>query len=480
MRPKCRHILAHLFCFVVFSVTAKNLRADLQDETLAAAKRATTFLTDRVSTEGGYLWRYSADLALREGEGVVRMQTIWIQPPGTPTVGEAFLDLYAATGDQHFLSAARQAGEALRRGQMRSGGWQAMIEFEPERRKKWAYRVDPPREKAKDQSSLDDDKTQSALRFVMRLDQALNFQDEDVHEMARYALNGLLNRGQFPNGGFPQVWTNERLVSDQDTTRPASYPGTWSREYSGHHEYWYRYTLNDNLAPDVMSTLLLAHDIYGETRYRDAALKLADFLLLAQLPEPQSAWAQQYSFEMQPIWARKFEPPAITGGESQGVIETLLTAYTVSGDPKYLEPIPRALDYLERSELPDGKLARFYELEINQPLYFTKNYELTYDDANVPTHYSFKVKSRVDELRVEFERLAEQPPDQLSKKRVRLTSKVSEKRVRAVIHALDDRGAWITDGGLRYHRQPGSVIDMRVTVANLRTLARFLYAQGHE
>ena len=39
-------------------------------DALDAAKRSVSFLTDRVSTQGGYLWRYSSDLSLREGEGV--------------------------------------------------------------------------------------------------------------------------------------------------------------------------------------------------------------------------------------------------------------------------------------------------------------------------------------------------------------------------------------------------------------------------
>ncbi len=93
---------------------------------------------------------------------------------------------------------------------------------------------------------------------------------------------------------------------------------------------------------------------------------------------------------MQPAWARKFEPPSVTGGESQGVMRILLRLYAETGDKKYLEPIPRALDYLRRSRLSDGRLARFYELKTNKPLYFTKQYELTYSDADMPTHYGFQ------------------------------------------------------------------------------------------
>ena len=466
---------------LVLAACTAHCRGDLHAEALSTAKRAVSFLTDEVSTEGGYLWRYSDDLTLREGEGIVTTKTVWVQPPGTPAVGEAFVRLYRATDDQQFLSAARRAAEALRLGQMRSGGWQAMIEFEPDRRKKWAYRTDPPRERARDQSSLDDDKTQSAIRFVVQLDRALNFQDAQVHEMALYALDGLLKKGQLTNGGFPQVWTDQRVEprpkdaagddEDRRQTR-ASFPDYWSQTYKGHRQYWYRYTLNDNLAPDIIDTLFLAAEVYDSPTYRDAAIGVADSLLLAQMPEPQPAWAQQYSFEMQPIWARKFEPPAITGGESQGVIATLLSVYRRTGDRKYLRPIPRALDYLEASLLPDGRLARFYELKTNRPLYFTKTYELTYDDSDMPTHYSFKVSSRISKLRSEFDDLSKQkgeggvPDDR--------RQGPDESRIRHIVDSMDARGAWISQSGLRYHQTPGAVIDMRVAVNNLIQLAEYL------
>jgi len=41
---------------------------DLPAEAAGALRRAVTFFHARVSAEGGYLWRYSDDLTLREGE----------------------------------------------------------------------------------------------------------------------------------------------------------------------------------------------------------------------------------------------------------------------------------------------------------------------------------------------------------------------------------------------------------------------------
>ncbi|QDV43637.1 Pectic acid lyase [Stieleria neptunia] len=468
-----RPLLASACCAAILAAIATPAHADLTGEALAAAKKATSFLVEHVSTEGGYLWRYSADLKHREGEGVVKTSTVWVQPPGTPAVGQAFVKLYQATGDQQFLDAARAAAESLRRGQMRSGGWQAMVEFEPERRRRWAYRIDHAGSKAKDQSSLDDDKTQSALRFLIQLDQSLGFKDESIHEMTLYGLDGLLRRGQFTGGGFPQVWTARR---DLDTPRlNANYPDSWPKTYPGHNEYWYRYTLNDHLARGVMKVLLLADQVYDDPRYRTSAIRLADSLLAAQMPAPQPAWAQQYNAQMQPIWARKFEPPAITTSESFSVIETLMMAYREFGDRKYIEPIPRALDYLESCHLPDGRVARFYELKTNRPLYFTLDYQLTYDDSNMPTHYGFQLQSKVPQLRKQYERIARLTPKQLAESaQKRRQPKASV--VQAIIDRQDERGAWLSDEPMRYNRVAGPTIKMDVAVEHLTTLADYLAA----
>jgi hypothetical protein len=81
---------------------------------------------------------------------------------------------------------------------------------------------------------------------------------------------------------------------------------------------------------------------------------------------------------------------------------------------QFLEPIPRAIEYLRRSRLPDGRLARFYELKTNKPLYLTRgDYQLTYSDANMPTHYSFKQSDRTGSIAREYERLMALDPDEL-------------------------------------------------------------------
>ena len=138
---------------------------------------------------------------------------------------------------------------------------------------------------------------------------------------------------------------------------------------------------------------------------------------------------------MYPAWARKFEPPAVTGGESQGVMQSLLLLYRRTGDHKYLAPLPRALKYYQKCFLPDGQLARFYELGSNRPLFFTPDYVLTYSDADVPDHYSFKVDSKLDQLAEQLAEVEALPADKLWKppsvKPPKLSKSITEKAAKA-------------------------------------------------
>ncbi len=388
--------LALLLSFSVsfLPATAQDSDPPSRQQVGEALQQAVRFYRDQVSTEGGYLWQYSADLTLREGEGKATATRVWVQTPGTPAVGLAFLRAYQLTGESYLLDAARDAAQALIRGQLQSGGWDYSIEFDPALRQRYAYRADQ-QQNGRNTTTLDDDNTQSALRFLMQMDQQLAFQDQAIHEAVQYALQQLL-QAQYPNGAWPQRFA-EPYDANDFPVRQASYPDSWSRTFPKQN-YMAYYTFNDNTLADLIRTMMLARQIYNEPRYQAAAEKAGDFILLAQLPDPQPAWAQQYDPQMHPAWARKFEPPSVTGGESQGIIRVLMELYRETGKKKFLEPIPRALEYLRSSELPGGRLARFYELQTNRPLYFTKDYQLTYESDDMPTHYSFIGSSQVASL----------------------------------------------------------------------------------
>lgn len=450
-------------------------------------RKAVQFFRLNVAKEGGYVYQVTSDLELREGEGDAGASTVWVQPPGTPAVGLAMLEAYQRTGMQECLDGAKEAGRCLLRGQLHSGGWQNHIVFDPELRTKVAYRVDGvPKKKAKNISSLDDDQTQASLRFLMQLDLELKFQDEELHEAILYGLDRVV-LNQYPNGAWSQAFENNDQ-SKSSASLQANFPKSWSREFPKQ-DYWYFYTLNDQCHVRMTQTMWLASEIYDDPKYRKSALAGIDFLLLAQMPEPQPIWAQQYNMEMQPVWARRFEPPAVSGGESQVVIEALLDFALKTGDPKYLVPVPRALEYLRSVELKDGKLARFYELETSKPLYFDREYVLTYDDSDMPTHYSFKVSSKLLNLEKKFAQLKGLDPAGLKKVREKELAKSQgrnekstskdDKKVLAIIESIDSRGAWVEKGKLNSIKIPPKEREMirsETFIENVESLSRFLHA----
>ena len=474
-----RALIASIISACVLVPSARADDAELRSRAVGALHNAVGFFRNHVATEGGYLWRYSEDLAAREGEGRATEATVWVQPPGTPSVGMAMLDAYRATGDRYCLQGAQQARYCLVRGQLRSGGWDYRIEFDSDRRRRYAYRVDPAAEGAKQRntSTLDDNTTQAALRLLMRLDETLEFQDAKIHEAATFALAKLLD-AQYPNGAWPQRFEGP-VDPEAFPVKKAGYPESWPRAWPGK-GYSHCYTLNDNAMADTIDVMFEASRTYDDRKYRTAAERAGDFILLAQLPEPQPAWAQQYDAGMHPCWARKFEPPSITGGESQGVLRTLLRLYDETGNAKYLEPVDRAIAYFRRSRLPDGRLARFYELKTNKPLYFTREYELTYSDADMPTHYAFKVGDGIDRIRQQYQRLLKLDPSRLGPKPPGPPGKASQgliAQVRKVIAALDDRGRWVEEGRLKYHGDDDPtrrIIDCRTFITNVGVLSEYL------
>lgn len=410
---------------------------DLRDAVRDALDRAVAYYSTRVASHGGYVYHYSPDLRHRWGEGVATADQIWVQPPGTPTVGTAYLRAYAATRDPRHLAAATAAAEALAAGQLQSGGWTNAIDFDPHGSLVAQYRHRPGR--GPNNSTLDDGISQSALRFLMRVDAAHEFRHAAVHAAVDTGLRALLS-AQYANGAFPQVWTGP---VPNVATRRAAYPDDDWRTEGKVKNYWDMFTLNDDLAGHVVQTLRDAEDVYHDARYREALIRFGDFLLLAQMPEPQPAWAQQYDYEMRPIWARRFEPPAIAGRESMDVLESLLQISDATGDARYLQPFARALAYLEKSRLPDGRLARYYELRTNRPLYMQRSgrdYALTYDDANLPDHYGWKVDSRLDQIARDYQARRDGRPTAST----RPTRAALEPAVRQVIRELDADGRWLS------------------------------------
>ncbi|MGC3957180.1 MAG: pectate lyase [Verrucomicrobiota bacterium] len=469
-----RLLVSALLCWLALPTFGQS-RASSED-VKAALRKATDYLTT-LSTEGGYLWWYSPDLKQRRGEEVATETQIWVQPPGTPSVGVTFLRAYEATKDETHLRAALSAANALARGQLESGGWSYVIEFDPQLRKQWAYHTDsaasaPDFKSRKNTTTFDDNNTQSALTFLMTfLDIATNLPPDRLKPI-RAALDFGLTRmldAQYPIGAWPQRFTGAPHDPAKHPIRPASIATNWLRQWP-HADYGGFYTLNDNTQSDCIRTMLAAYRRSSDTRFLTAAGKGGEFLLLAQLPEPQPAWAQQYNYEMQPAWARAFEPPSVCAGESGGVIRTLGQLYLETGMEKFLQPAPAFFAWVQRSQLSSNRWARLYELETNKPIYGDRDGAIHYTREEISAErqrgYAWQGSFDLPETMAWYERLRQEGREKTlaAERRRRSPSRPSADTISAILNRQEASGRWANTNG----------VSMRQFLGNMETLTDYL------
>ena len=460
--------LAALSLFLPTVAFAAGTGDALDRDAREALRRATTYFQS-ISARGGYLWWYSEDLKERAGENRATETQIWVQSPGTPAVGLALLRAHEVTKEQRYLEAAQRAAEALAWGQLNSGGWTYLIDFDPAnqrsyRRAEQGQLTTNQIAKRRNVTTFDDDTTQLALRFLMKLVAAKTNASDEIRSALDYGLQGFL-RAQYPNGAWPQGFDGRAHDASLHPLKPARLPERWSRTPDVK-EYWRQYTFNDNVMRNCIQTALDAHRQFGRPEYLAAAKRAGEFILLAQLPAPQRAWAQQYNFNMEPAWARRFEPPSVCSGESAGLLRILLDLHSATRDKKYLEPLPSAIGWLKRSQIAPETWARFYELESNRPLYFTKDYRLVYTDDDLPTHYGFQGEYNIPATIKQCEAVLKDGQQRKSERSPSSRSSL-EPAARKVIAALDAKGRWISNGR----------IESRTFIANVNTLCDYLEAK---
>ncbi|MBD3274296.1 MAG: hypothetical protein GF372_03240, partial [Candidatus Marinimicrobia bacterium] len=287
---------------------------------------------------GGYVGIYSADLSQRYGEAFYEeasAEEIWVQPPGTPTVGETFLRAYQITDEEKYLNYAKDAALALCWGQRQEGGWDHRVDV--------SHRTGAPSEISRHSGrcTFDDEITQGAIMFLMALDTVLN--ESWLNESIELGMAFMIE-SQFENGGWPQ----------------------WYPLRGGYHDY---YTFNDGAINDNIRLMMHAYRQYGNPEYLKSAEAGGEFIIQSQWKAPQSGWAQQYNHDLEPAWARRFEPPGICSLVTGRNIHTLIELYLLTDDDKYLEPIPAAIRWLENSQIGDEQWARLYEVGSNKPIY---------------------------------------------------------------------------------------------------------------
>ena len=402
-------MIKRLACALLLLLLAAHpAAAQSRSEIERTMRRATQFMVEEVATNGGYVWSYLPDMSRRWGEIEAKPSMIWVQPPGTATMGHLFLDAYHATGDEYYYQAAEQVGGALIWGQHRSGGWNYFIDFAGEASTRdWyrtigrnAWRMEEFQHYA-DNATFDDAGTSEAMQFLLRL--YLEKRDPKYRPALERAIDFVLE-SQYPIGGWPQRYPH-------DPSEP---------------EYARYITFNDDVAAENIRFLLMTYQTLGETRVRDSIIRGMNVFLVTQMGPPQPGWALQYTLDLQPAAARSYEPLALVTHTTAANIRQLMNFYRLTGETKFLARIPEALDWLESVRLPAGQergnraFPTFIEIGTNRPIYVHRRgsnvingeYYRDYSPEATLGHYSAFRAIDVPALRREYERLRATPPEQ--------------------------------------------------------------------
>jgi PelA/Pel-15E family pectate lyase len=383
---------------------------------LDAMKRATRFMVEKVSTNGGYVWAYLPDLSRRWGELEARDTQIWIQPPGTGTMAHLFLDAYHATGDEYYYQAAEQGAAALIWAQQLSGGWNYLADFAGERSlRHWydtigrnAWRMEEFQHHWGN-ATFDDAGTAEAAKLLLRL--YLEKRDPKYKPALERAIQFVL-ASQYPIGGWPQ-----RYPLDADALG------------HGNPDYIAYITFNDDVAGENLDFLLMCYQTLGDGRVVDAIVRGMNAFLVTQLGPPQPGWALQYTLDLKPAAARSYEPLALATHTTATNIQLLLRFYRVTGETKFLARIPEALDWLDGVRAPAGVAPQgrthptFIELGTNKPLYVHRRgsnvvngrYYVDYNPKDTVGHYSAFRAIDVAALRTLYAEAKATPPEQATK-----------------------------------------------------------------
>ncbi|MCA9439054.1 MAG: hypothetical protein KC978_24935, partial [Candidatus Omnitrophica bacterium] len=173
--------------------------------------------------------------------------------------------------------------------------------------------------------------------------------------------------------------------------------------------------------------------------------------------------------------------------------------YGMTGDRRFLRPIPDAIDWLETTKVPpedsvDGNThPQFVELGTNKALYAHREgksmeegrYWVDYEAGNFPGHYGMQGKIDIEGLRKKYEEMSalnpEEAMERYQKEKNKPTIKTSPEEVQSILNSMIEKGTWIEDLSMPDHtdwkykpRTEFRGISVRTFAKNLRALAAYL------
>jgi hypothetical protein len=459
------NLVRNTLLVVALAATASAQTAPGRQDVLAAMKRATTFMTEKVSTNGGFVWAYLPDLSRRWGELEARDTQIWIQPPGTATMGHLFLDAYHATGDESYYQAAERATNALIWAQHPSGGWNYLADFAGDRSlREWYDTVGRNAWRMEEfqhywgNATFDDAGTAEAAKLLLRV--YLEKRDPRFKPALDKAIQFVID-SQYPEGFWPQ-----------------RFPLQYEFSHHGMPDYTSYATFNDDVAGENIDFLLWCYQGLGDPRVLDTIRRGMNAFLVAQQGPPQPGWSLQYTLDGRPAAARTYEPRALATHTTASNLALLIKFYRLTGDTKYLARVPEAIDWLDGLTLPPGVATSgrthptFVEVGTNRPLYVHRDgsnvvngrYFADYDPKNTLAHYSGFRAVDVAGLRRLYDEARKIPPDDARRAsplapgagvkalpRFVAVETSGGPAVREVIASLTPEGYWLAPLGYNSH-----------------------------
>ena len=176
---------------------------------------------------------------------------IWVQPPGTATMGHLFLDAYHATGDEYYYRAAASGGRRADRAASTAAAAGIISSTSPARRRRGTgTRRSAATPGGWRNSSIIGDNAHVRRRRHVGGDAApaaplsREARARNIGAPLDRAIGFVLD-SQYPNGGWPQRWPHDPRLS-----RPMP-----------------RYiTFNDDVAAENIRFLLMVYQSLGEAR----------------------------------------------------------------------------------------------------------------------------------------------------------------------------------------------------------------------
>lgn len=379
----------------------------LKRDARTALKRAARFMRERVAYRGGYVWSYASDFSRRWGEMEAFPTMIWIQPPGTATVGHLYLDCFHATRDEFYYQAAMDVAEGLIAAQHPAGGWNYLYDFAGEEStRRWYDTIGKNGWRLEEfhhyygNATFDDAGTSEASQFLLRLylERRARSLREPLDRAVRFVLDS-----QYENGGWPQ-----------------RYPRV-DGGLHGRPDYTHQITFNDDVAGENIKFLLMVYQTLGDERALAAIRKAMDIFIATQQPAPQAGWGLQHDAQtLRPIGARTYEPDALTTHTTATNIGQLLNFYEWTGEERFIARVPEALAWLDSVRLADADVRvagrhypTFIEIGTNRARINHRRgsnvvsgaYYWDYNPEKPITHYSQWRNLNVAALRERYERL---------------------------------------------------------------------------